>query len=154
MAQVSLLARHHHHPLPLTETILILLLHQIFLVLEILGLITEVALAVLVCGEVQKAQALVVEAEEVATAVVIAMDLARSTPDLEQYLPTPRELRTKKLKARLQAENVHLAQKDADTVVDLAEEVDMDTEDEEDGDTMDAEAHLLLVALEAWVVST
>jgi hypothetical protein len=134
--------------------LLLLLLLQIFLVLETLGLITEVALAVLVCGEAQKAQALAVEAEEVATAVMITMDLARSAPDLGPYLPAPRELRTKRPKARLQAESVHLAEKDADTVVDLAEEVDMDTEDEEDGDTTDAEAHLLLVALEAWVVST
>jgi hypothetical protein len=125
-----------------------------FLVSETLGLITGVALAVLVCGEARKAQALAVEVEEVATAVVIAMDLARSTPDLGPYLPTPRELRTKRPKARPQVESAHLAEKDADTVVDLAEEVDMDTEDEEDGDTTDAEAHLLLVALEAWVVST
>lgn len=111
------------------------------------------ALAVLECGEVQKARAPAAEAEEVATAVVIAMDLARSTPDLEPYLPTPREPKTKKLRAKLQAERAHRAERDVDTVADSAEEVDMDTGDEEDGETTDAEAHPLLVALQEWEAS-
>jgi hypothetical protein len=135
---------------------LILIIHhlQARSALEVLGPTTEVALAVLACGEAQKARVLAVEAKEVATAVMIAMDLARSTPDLEPYPLTPRELRTKKLRARLQAERAHQAERDADTVADSAEEVVMDTGGEGDGETTDAEAHLLLVALQEWVVST